>query len=303
MLARFHKVGSVFPHIIALERLSVKLQGRKLASSRFRQLVRSFKVSFCIFADHVLIEAAFLHKPVCSSPSCDRPFSVEEFFKDAPWLNIPEDRRGEILIEPLYPPGRLLGGAPPQSKISKLAALAAARKSKGNETTKSNSQKSTTSIALLDKLSGRDQNTSSVDPPPALPEKVQVKSEDESRNFKPQNEIQASQKRERQPSGLEPELQRLAKAPRQSTNPQDLPSPGAIVAPIAAPSKFAQFLCGESSFWQDPPPVASFKPYYTIPQDLYTNLDAFAGPSPDDIVLNAQNSKGEFSCNTVVSSS
>src|SRR5947207_10758761 len=66
------------------------------------------------------------------------PFSAAEFFRDSPWLNIPPHRKGEILVESLYPRGGLKGGSssssrtPPlntaSGKMSKLAALAAARK-------------------------------------------------------------------------------------------------------------------------------------------------------------------------------
>ena len=62
--------------------------------------------------------------------------STREFFKDSPWSKIPTDRRGEIIIEPRYPRGGLLGGSAPKDgkgKVSKLAALAAARKRKEDE--------------------------------------------------------------------------------------------------------------------------------------------------------------------------
>ncbi|EXJ54331.1 elongation factor 1-alpha [Cladophialophora yegresii CBS 114405] len=60
-------------------------------------------------------------------------FSAVEFFQDSPWLNIPEHRRGEIVIEPLYPRLGLLGGAANAGKMSKLAALAAKRRQKENQ--------------------------------------------------------------------------------------------------------------------------------------------------------------------------
>lgn len=66
-------------------------------------------------------------------PSSCRTFSVKDFFLDSPWLNVPTHRRAIIIMEPLYPPGRLLGGnpsAPADGKMSKLAMLAAARKNK-----------------------------------------------------------------------------------------------------------------------------------------------------------------------------
>lgn len=61
-------------------------------------------------------------------------FSAADFFRDCPWLNVPVHRKTEILVEPLYPRLGLLGGAPESGgKMSKLAALAAARKKKEGE--------------------------------------------------------------------------------------------------------------------------------------------------------------------------
>ncbi|OAX78671.1 translation elongation factor Tu [Emergomyces africanus] len=65
-------------------------------------------------------------------PTCPEPFSAADFFKDSPWLNVPASRKADILIEPLYPPLGLLGGAPePSGKVSKLAALAARKRKDG----------------------------------------------------------------------------------------------------------------------------------------------------------------------------
>lgn len=85
---------------------------------------------------HDGLEATFLnhdtdgHQEFVSSTACSAPFSVAEFFKDSPWLQIPAHRKGEILVEPLYPRLGLLGGASSGGKMSKLAALAAKRRQK-----------------------------------------------------------------------------------------------------------------------------------------------------------------------------
>jgi elongation factor 1 alpha-like protein len=73
------------------------------------------------------------HQEIANSPICSTPFSAADFFKDSPWLQIPEHRRAEITIQPLYPRVGLLGGASKGSKMSKLAALAAKRKQQANE--------------------------------------------------------------------------------------------------------------------------------------------------------------------------
>lgn len=242
-------------------------------------------------------EAAILPDISCPSPGCDGTFSVGGYFKDAPWLNIPEDRRGEILIEPLYPPGRLLGGSPSQGKVSKIAALAAARKKKGNGATKSIPQRSMTSVALLDKLSGRNSSTASSDPALSVSETIHSESTGEDRVLKTQASAHPSQKDGWQITDSKLEVERHVRVLRQLPTASS-PSPRVpTVAPVAAPSKFAKVLFGDSVFWQKLPPVASFQPYYMVPQGpKFTNSEAFAGPSPDDIVLKAQNSKGRLCC-------
>ncbi|KAK5050380.1 hypothetical protein LTR84_003661 [Exophiala bonariae] len=73
------------------------------------------------------------HEEVAESVICSSPFSAAEFFKDSPWLKIPQHRKAEITMQPLYPRGGLLGGTSKASKPSKLAALAAKRKQQVNE--------------------------------------------------------------------------------------------------------------------------------------------------------------------------
>lgn len=64
---------------------------------------------------------------------CSKPFSCADFFRDTPWLNVPRDREA-VFIVPLYPRGGLLGGSSDGGpKMSKLQALAAARKKKAQE--------------------------------------------------------------------------------------------------------------------------------------------------------------------------
>jgi hypothetical protein len=64
------------------------------------------------------------------------PLSMKEFFADTPWLQVPPERLTEITMEPRYPElgTGLLGGASdaPGGKVSKLAALAAARRKREN---------------------------------------------------------------------------------------------------------------------------------------------------------------------------
>ncbi|KIW93372.1 translation elongation factor Tu [Cladophialophora bantiana CBS 173.52] len=73
------------------------------------------------------------HQDPTTSAPCSSPFSPADFFKDSPWLRIPEHRKSEIIITPLYPRLRLLGGASNTGKVSKLAVLAAKRRQKESE--------------------------------------------------------------------------------------------------------------------------------------------------------------------------
>lgn len=244
-----------------------------------------------------MTELAIFHDTCYSSSECDGAFSVREFFKDAPWLNIPIDRRGEILIEPLYPRGRLLGGSSSEKPVSKIAALTAARKKKGLEGTKSIPQRPTTSVALLDKLSGRKSSTPSSGS--ALPVSGTIHSESvgEDWGVKPRASVHSVQQDGQRTSDLKRDVDGHIKGSIQSLVAHS-PSPSEpAIPPVAPPSKFAKVLIEGSDFWERQPTVPSFQPYYALYQyPTLTNFEAFAGPSPDDIVLKAQNSKGYLSC-------
>ena len=229
--------------------------------------------------------------------TCSEPFSAAEFFQDSPWLNIPLDRQAEILIEPLHPPGRLLGGSSQGGpKISKLAALAAARKKKENEKNATNDIKPTnTSVALLDKLSI---NSPSRDSMPeqspgvlsrsiALQEKAQVPMAISSpRKYparKPQSPIPPQ----------DPKINEDRPADdSQESSEEALPS-------VATPSIFARTMLGPAlgsttkyRIMANPALPAYFSPLMFSDVN-YAESDPFAGPSPDDIVANAQSaSKG-----------
>lgn len=248
-----------------------------------------------------LTEVAALHEIYFPPPGCKGSFSVREYFEDAPWLNIPEDRRGEILIEPLYPRGRLLGGSPSQKQVSKIAALTAARKKKANEGAKPMPQRSTTSVLLLDKLTGRTSSNVSTDSTPSASGINHSKRIGEEWDIKTPASTHLNQKDEQQISDSKPDMHRHKRVLRQSSNayspsppvPVVAPVTAPVTAPVAAPSNFAKALFGNSAFRQKQPPVVSFQPYYTLHQGpTLTNFEGFTGPSPDDIVLKAQNSKG-----------
>lgn len=228
--------------------------------------------------------------------SCDMKPSAADFFADAPWLNIPLERRGDILIEPLYPQGGLLGGSPTSigPKTSKLAALAAARKKKENEKQNtSEAQNANTSVALLSKLRNQSPNRETSD---AASESTSSRSE-----------VAASVQAQKSPKESEP---RKYPTRRRENLDAQLSAGGAFAAtkiydardpvqqaqppsvPAARPSTFAMTVLGRS---QDPQLLLaeSFESLvFSLPPTSQTNAknNPFSGPSPDDVVIKAQSS-------------
>jgi elongation factor 1 alpha-like protein len=83
--------------------------------------------------DNIPEERRLIRDPECHGkqpPTLEysKRFSTMDFFKDTPWLNVPIERQS-VFIAPPYLRGGLLGGSSDKTpKISKLQALAAARK-------------------------------------------------------------------------------------------------------------------------------------------------------------------------------
>ncbi|KAL9608322.1 MAG: hypothetical protein Q9167_006843 [Letrouitia subvulpina] len=216
---------------------------------------------------------------------CTGSTTAKDFFHDCPWLNIPHERRGEILIEPLYPRGRLLGGSssPGEPKVSKLAALAAARRKKENEQT-GYRPSSHSSVTLLDKLSNKSQNETHRDA--KEPHNLEETKQD-STGIRSSRSINHRNKSPPKSIPVSEECNATSKA----TAVQEEPKPSNIV-PAASPSPFAKTMLGA---FQDTT-SSHFESLSVVDLDFLdltrTNSfsNAFAGPSPDDIVTSAQNS-------------
>jgi len=185
-----------------------------------------------------------------------------------PWLAIPQDRVTDF-IEPERPRGSwgLLGGSgAAPAKMSKLQALALARKKKAEEAKTQDA--------------GPDMQS--------IPKKVQELSLVES---------QANGSKNAAPgltvsSGSAPTDSADTQS-TQETIPEGIPKVAlqeiAPAADAAEPSAFAQALMGST-------PVPSFsRNQYPVPYMSFTTsiADAFSEPSPDDVVLKAQ-SKGSL---------
>lgn len=194
------------------------------------------------------------------------------------WLQIPGERR-TIFVEPSYPHGGLLGGSPDAvPKMSKLQALAAARKKKAQE------QKSIASMGVVEKPMGElaISNTSENSDRGSSSDAASCAARTGPRSY-PMRKRKNSSPHRMTPQPVDP---------IQQTSPQ--PIEYKIPAPSieqAKPSAFASIMFGNSepTLIHSLPKALFSLPYSANPSAHST--DAFAGPSPDDVVLAAQ-SKG-----------
>jgi elongation factor 1 alpha-like protein len=232
-----------------------------------------------------------------------RHFSAADFFRDSPWLNVPTHRKADILIEPLYPRLGLLGGAPESGgKVSKLAALAAARKKKegdkaptaapaqpteNDKTQSSSHEQKGASLSLRERLAGngKPQKPEGTQSPRPLGKFSRLGS------HSPQKKPSPEPIKQNEESQVD-----LANIPKEGieelpTNKEGKEQPTVNIR--ASPSTFASTIVGDVT-----------RPKMTEPSPLYSNtLDLmkiygqdltepfdFTDPSPDDVVLNAQSS-------------
>lgn len=211
---------------------------------------------------------------------CSKVFDMAEFFKDTPWLNVPAERQA-TLIPPLYPRGGLLGGSSNGApKLSKLQALAAARKKKAQEQKLESSSEVEKPMASLS-LGPSTDNHPNTPSDERLSLSQDATQKPASRGF-PLRKRKNSNPHEKAPKAppveAEPTPDREGMDLDQDQNDQ------------ACPSAFASTMFGSASTSPRKPENIFTMPYVaTIVAAPPT--DAFAGPSPDDVVLAAQ-SKG-----------
>lgn len=214
------------------------------------------------------------------------PSTAKDFFWDSPWLNIPLHRQAEIIVEPVFPRLGLLGGSSAGGgKMSKIAALAAKRRQKEKENEKQKIAGTSTSdlpedtASSLSKLRIATSHT-------LYPHKEHPLSS----RHELQSTSRIDQTQEPPPKGdaLPPSRQQGKDKRTEDTHrPNDAQS-GANVADMRAqPSMFARTLmiaCDTAL------PLSSRRPT-SLPEPVISSFD-FLKPSPDDVVLKAQNFKG-----------
>ena len=188
------------------------------------------------------------------------------------------------MVESPYPPLRLLGGS---GKLpSKLAALAAARKRKDAEQKAGNAGTTqddpSANKSLLDRLSTKLSQPTHMQPSrPALEENVPPSTQRAFPIRKRKSPSPPPGLAERRPIPSEPALQLS-------------PTPSLPVPDIrAAPSIFAQAMCGRAVPPLNTSPQTTHFRENIVPSLFGTNptladTNPFAGPSPDDVVIQAQ---------------
>ncbi|KAL2428447.1 HBS1-like protein [Exophiala dermatitidis] len=213
-------------------------------------------------------------KKLARSTTCSSPFSAAEFFKDCPWLGVPEHRKADIIIEPLYPRLGLLGGASTGGKMSKLAALAAKRKQE--KSARSSESATTDSADSQDDYATRLNKLRISDTNKPKPQAHRQAEETVTNDSKPtSSESQAPTSDSHTTSANESEVAASS-------------DPSISVAPAirGRPSAFASIMTSH-----DPSVRLSAPPPDLITVEEVAKSFDFAEPSPDDVVTRAQNPK------------
>lgn len=233
---------------------------------------------------HTLLESRY------SSPT--------ESFGDMPWLNVPRDRLAH-LVPPLRPRGGLLGGGEGPVKVSKLQALAAARKKKTEEKKEQDkASEAETGMKRLSLSGHATKQSMSVSPSPAKRQKSSEK-----QALRPI--LRSSVPPDGSPSHPEElgEPGKVYNAGKGNHKGESVAKPNPTIPSVdddqvvmtafnAAPSAFARTLLGSAPECRQTNRPDSFAmPYATSPAFLAT---AFSEPSPDDIVLAAQAKGSNF---------
>lgn len=196
-------------------------------------------------------------------------FNMVDFFRDMPWFKTPMERH-TLFVAPLQRGGLLGGSGEGAPKMSKLQALAAARKKKAQEQKSSGDAGVEKPMAEM-KINDSTQNgsTSEEAAPPRQTRGFPIRKRKDSN---PHEKIVKEPPPER-----EPETQNVDSEP-----PEDQ----------AEPSAFASTMFGQISS----PTSRKQSSMFTLPYNVASIpivTDPFSGPSPDDVVIAAQSqSKG-----------
>ncbi|KAF4464612.1 elongation factor 1-alpha [Fusarium albosuccineum] len=194
------------------------------------------------------------------------------YFDDMPWLNVPQHRQA-IFVEPERPRGGLLGGGESAPKMSKLQALAAARKKSAEKKGQEKVQKGIEKLSLADSEKENRRPIQSSDTPQTSG--IPLQTDTPASEKPPEREISSN--------GTDAmDIDITTEEPIINTAPE-------VVVRRAAPSAFARTLFGSAPAKAQRPDFFAM-PYTSSP---LWNPQAFAEPSPDEIVLAAQAKAGK----------
>ncbi|KAF3492318.1 translation elongation factor Tu [Arthroderma uncinatum] len=237
--------------------------------------------------------------PVSSFPlPCSAHFCAHDFFKDSPWLNIPPHRKADILIEPLFPGLGLLGGSSSEKpgKMSKLAALAAARKRKESEKQKPQGDKGVSGSSL-----GTPEENAQEQGSKALSLRDRLAGVGRSRTSPTSRPIGTTMGGSGTPGNeslqTADSVRAASNVPEKAQIQHEKPALPEVTELLAAdPSEFAATIIGEKrtpkATIPSSVPPDEYNLFNFVVQDL-TEVYNFAEPSPDDIVIGAQNAAKE----------
>lgn len=212
-------------------------------------------------------------RPVCRSST-----SMSHFFKDMPWMNTPAHRH-TTFMPPSLPSGGLLGGSEGAPKMSKLQALAAARRKKNEE--KKGSDKASETESDLKKLS-ISESSKKENRPPSRNTSHNISSK--TREHLPDQASVGSLQRSRGSVAEPPDTSAESESGMQEVT--FVIEERENTTQLSSPSAFARTLLGSAPEAQ----TSQRQDVFAIPYTSSSSFSAgvFAKPSPDDIVFAAQ---------------
>jgi elongation factor 1 alpha-like protein len=223
-------------------------------------------------------------------------FSAADFFRDCPWLNVPAHRKAEILVEPLYPRLGLLGGAPESGgKMSKLAALAAARKKKEGEKAATAPEGPPTPKPVRSEASTLKPSGTPLSLSERLAASKLTKASEANGSLrrlgKPSASTSLPARQQPPPEDNNPPSPSLPEPTKQEEPEKEPEQPQPTPNIRASPSTFASVILGNAAG----PTIAEPSHLNSNNMDLlqiygqdHAEPFDFAAPSPDDVVMNAQ---------------
>ncbi|TWU73093.1 Hsp70 suppressor, GTPase facilitates ribosomal subunit dissociation [Metarhizium rileyi] len=232
--------------------------------------------------------------PSCMAFTCRLDSTVPQpDFHDMPWLNTPISRQATLIAPPSGPRGGLLGGAEEPPKMSKLQALAAARKKKNDQ--KNDQAKASQAEIGMKRLSITDESrkeTSSGDSSPAKRLRgLDLQASSRTTLDRGDSSIDLSQSALFEATAAEGiASQHEPMDPGRYSSIQREEDGDAEPALAPTPSAFAKTLCDSAPDGRQP----NRPDFYAMPHAASSIFlaTAFSEPSPDDIVLAAQAKAG-----------